>query len=93
MEQLDIQRQVIEIIRRQCAESGGIHRTQPITVKTAIQEELEFDSIMLVVLQIEVEDLFHIRFNPAEEDFRQIFSTVGTLCASIQGHIEADDEK
>lgn len=92
MEQLDIQRQVITIIRKQCADSGVLHGTQPITAETAIQKDLEFDSIMLVVLQIEIEDLFRIRFNPAEEDFRQIFSTVGTLCASIQSHIETDYE-
>lgn len=93
MEQLDIQRQIIEIIYKQCADSDVLRRTQPITAETAIQKELEFDSIMLVVLQIEIEDLFHIRFDPAEEDFRQIFSTVGTLCASIQSHIETDDER
>lgn len=92
MKLLDIQRQVIEIIQKQCADSGVPRRTQPITAETAIREELAYDSIMLVVLQIEIEDRFRFRFNPAEEDFLQIFSTVGALCASIQRHIDIHDE-
>ena len=47
MEQLDIQRQIIEIIHKQCADSDVLRRTQPITAETAIQKELEFQSCWL----------------------------------------------
>ncbi len=56
-------------------------------METLIRDELAFDSVTLVVLQIEVEDAFRIRFDPAREDFLTIFSSVGELCAAVRRHM------
>ena len=42
---------------------------------------------MLVVLQIDIEDAFHIRFDPVEEDLQQVFLSVRTLMDSVQNHM------
>lgn len=55
-----------------------------ITMDTDIRHDLGFDSITLVVLQIELEDEFHIRFNPAEDDLEKIFTTVQVISGYIQ---------
>ncbi len=56
-------------------------------METLIRDELAFDSVTLVVLQIEVEDAFRIRFDPAREDFLTIFSSVRELCAAVRRHM------
>ncbi len=55
-----------------------------ITMDTDIRRDLGFDSITLVVLQIELEDEFHIRFNPAEDDLEKIFTTVQVISDYIK---------
>ena len=42
---------------------------------------------MLIVLQIDIEDAFHIRFDPVEEDLQQVFLSVRTLTDSVQSHM------
>ena len=55
-----------------------------ITMDTDIRRDLGFDSIMLVVLQIELEDEFHIRFNPVKDVLENIFTTVRMISGYIQ---------
>ena len=55
-----------------------------ITMDTDIRRDLGFDSIMLVVLQIELEDEFNIRFNPVKDDLENIFTTVRMISGYIQ---------
>lgn len=84
----DIVHMVSEAVEKRYRESPFSIPGQEVTPSTALREELEFDSLTLVVLQIEIEDLFHIRFNPATEDLRTVFQTVQTLSDGIQRHLE-----
>lgn len=83
MDQTVLQGQVIELIAKQYRESLAFQPEVPITMETSIVRDLGFDSLMLVVLQIEVEDAFQIRFDFVSEDFQKTFSSVGTLCDSV----------
>lgn len=58
-----------------------------VTKESELLDDLGFDSIMLIVLQVEIEDTFHIRFNPVDEDLQQIFMSVQTLADYVQDHI------
>lgn len=82
-----VQRRVLELVTNRYRAESGFQPEREITMETSIRDELAFDSIMLVVLQIEVEDAFHIRFDPAQEDFLTIFSNVRELCAAVRRHM------
>ena len=55
-----------------------------------IRKDLGFDSTMLVVLQVDIEDEFHIRFNPLEEDIRSIFTTINNISTYVQMRLGKD---
>ncbi len=55
--------------------------------QSRLKEDLQMDSLMLVVFQVEVEDRFRFRFDNFTDDFEEIFSTMGTLCDYIEGHV------
>lgn len=50
-----------------------------------LHEDLGLDSVSLVTLQVEVEDLFGIRFDPMETDLVSVFSTFGSLASYLTG--------
>lgn len=87
MDQTVLQSQVIELITKLYRESPAFQPDKPITRETAIIRDLEFDSLMLVVLQIEVEDTFQIRFDFVSEDIQKTFSSVGALCDSVWNYV------
>lgn len=83
-----IEEQVLELVRCRCEHSVRENEDTEITAETDIRADLGFDSIMLVVLQIDIEDTFHIRFDPMEDDFQLIFTTVRALCDYVQRRLE-----
>lgn len=85
---------LIELVKKQFQDSIAYREGVLITADTDIFRELEFDSLMLVVLQVDIEDAFQIRFNPIEVDMQTLFSTVGSLAEYISRQIEtgAQDE-
>ena len=82
-----IKNRIMEIVTEMFCNSAGYRKDVTINAEARIRDELGFDSVMLIVLQIDIEDAFHIRFNPAEEDLRQIFTSVKTLTDYVQNHI------
>lgn len=46
---------------------------------TRLAEDLQLDSFSIITLQVAIEDNFHIRFDPLEDDFVEIFCTMGQL--------------
>lgn len=73
-------KEIIEYILRKDSRSSDI----PMTKDTALRENIGLDSIDLVVLQIEVEDRWNIRFDPFQDDFQKIFCSIGTLCEFLE---------
>lgn len=53
-----------------------------------LQEDLEMESLQLVELQIELETAFSITFDPIEDDFFEIFQTIGTLYDAVAKKLE-----
>ena len=57
---------------------------QQITKDMALREDIGLDSIDLVVLQIEIEDRWNMRFDPLEDDFSRIFHSADSLCKYLE---------
>lgn len=83
----ETENKIIEIVTEMFRNSAVYNKDVTVNAETQIQDELGFDSIMLIVLQIDIEDAFHIRFDPVEEDLQQVFLTVRTLTDSVQNHM------
>lgn len=47
-------------------------------------DDLSFDSLALVNLQVGLEDQFDFMFDPISDDFDKIFDTVDSICNYIQ---------
>ena len=73
----ETENRIIEIVTEMFRNSAGYNKDVTVSAKSQIQDELGFDSIMLIVLQIDIEDAFHIRFDPVEEDLQQVFCRYG----------------
>lgn len=55
---------------------------------TDIQKDLGFDSIVVVVLLIKLEDFFHIRFDALSTDLGTVFTTIQSISEYIGQHME-----
>lgn len=84
--------QAVLCVKNVCRQSEKIIK-EPIQKNMRLRDDLGFDSIDLVVLQVELEDYFHIRFDPLEDDFIKIFNSVGTLCECLEVKIGKNDDK
>ena len=78
---------IMEIVVGMFQNSAEYDQKRVINTGTRIRDELGFDSVMLIVLQIDIEDAFQIRFDPAQEGLQQIFTSVRTLTDYVQSHI------
>lgn len=56
-----------------------------------LRDDIGLDSIDLVILQIDIEDRFHIRFDPLKDDFSEIFYSIGTLCEFLEKKTGGED--
>ena len=83
----ETEHRIIGIVTEMFRNSAEYNKGITINAETKIQEELGFDSVMLVVLQIDIEDAFQIRFDPVEEDLQQVFLSARTLTDSVQSHM------
>lgn len=84
----NIKEKLINIIINRLPQWTFYDNDASITEQTHIRKDLGLDSISLVIMQIELEDAFQIRFDTTREDFREVFSTVGALSECIVKHIE-----
>jgi acyl carrier protein len=64
-------------------------KAKDICLESNLKDDLGFDSISLVELQILIEEKFNIRFNPIETDLSEVFKTI----ASLQEYLEKNIEK
>ncbi len=71
---------VINVIKKTC-EKDVVSYCHILTIdrNTNLRLDLELDSISLVVLQINLEDVFGIQFDPLKDDFEKIFCTVESV--------------
>ena len=83
----ETENRIIGIVSEMFRNSAGYNSDITVSAESKIRDELEFDSIMLIVLQIDIEDAFQIRFDPVEEDLQQVFLSVRTLTDSVQSHM------
>ena len=79
--------QLLGIVREIYLDSAGAEAEKEITMDTDIKKDLGFDSIMLVVLQIQIEDTFHIRFDLVQDDFQTIFTTVRNIFNYVRKYL------
>jgi len=50
-----------------------------------IVEDLGFDSIQLINLQVTLEDTFDFMFDPIDDDFSVIFYNIDSICKYLEG--------
>lgn len=55
--------------------------------------DLGFDSINLLYLQVAVEDEFDIKFDPVQDDFSEIFKDIKSLCDYVENNWEIKSEE
>lgn len=79
--------QLLGIVREIYLDSAGAEAEKEITMDTDIKKDLGFDSIMLVVLQIQIEDTFHIRFDLVQDNFQTIFTTVRNIFNCVRKYL------
>jgi acyl carrier protein len=51
----------------------------PPETQARLREDLGLDSLHLVEFQVAIEDAFRVTFDPADEEFLDAFSTIGSL--------------
>lgn len=77
MEQNQIFDKVVRIIH------DVLENEEVVTREATLVDDLMFDSVSLLYLQVAVEDEFDIRFDPLTDDFTSIFYSVDSLCKNI----------
>lgn len=88
---MDVEQKLIELILNRIQDPSEQKDERNVTPDTDIRKDLGFDSIMLVILQIDIEDAFQIRFDPVHDDLQKIFTTVKAMGEYVRRCLE--DEK
>ena len=73
---------IMEVLQKHHKEFG-----REIQGNVLLKDDLGLDSIDLVILQVELEDKFRIRFEPLEDNFSKIFYSIKTLCDCLEKKI------
>ena len=76
-----------EVLRRQQKDYAG-----KMQASLLLRDDLGLDSIDMVILQVALEDNYHIRFDPLEDDFSKLFYRIGSLCEYLDGKTGGRDE-
>jgi acyl carrier protein len=63
-------------------------KEKKVNLESNLKDDLGFDSISLVELQILIEEEFNIRFNPIETDLSEVFKTIASLIEYLEKNIE-----
>lgn len=58
--------------------------------RSVLLEDLGYDSITKIQLQVEIEDEFEFLFNPLQDDFDDIFSSLERLCQYVMEQTKID---
>lgn len=85
MDEKEIFSRIVRIINHVLEEESAV------TKENILIEDLLFDSVSLLYLQVSIEDEFDIRFDPLTDDFGSIFYNVDNLCIDISKKINGDE--
>ena len=66
--------EVVGCIRTAC--EGTVGEVRP---ESRLREDLNMESLQLVLLQVELESVFGFTFDPLDDDFRKIFQTAESV--------------
>ena len=64
---------------KQCVEAALERSVDNLEPSMSLSDDLEMESLQMVLFQVELEDTFGISFDPIEDDFFEIFSTIGSV--------------
>ncbi|MBR4318421.1 MAG: acyl carrier protein [Oscillospiraceae bacterium] len=78
-----MEQETLEIIKK-CVEKALEKNVPELHFEMSLSDDLEMESLQIVMLQVELEDAFGISFDPMEDDFFQIFSTVGGVYTAVK---------
>lgn len=70
---------VVGCIQTACEGTAGEVRPE-----SRLREDLDMESLQLVLLQVELESAFGFTFDPLDDDFRKIFQTVGSVYSYVK---------
>lgn len=75
---------VVSCIQAAC--EGNVGEVRP---ESRLQEDLDMESLQLIMLQVELESAFHFTFDPLDDDFRKIFETAGSVYCYVKDQTDA----
>lgn len=78
MERSEMRKRLEKIMTENIPKLKGKEELMRLDV-TRIADDLQMDSFDIVTLQVVLEDNFGFEFNPLEDDFEEIFQTMGNL--------------
>lgn len=69
----------------QTAREGAVGEVRP---GSRLREDLNMESLQLVLLQVELESVFGFTFDPLDDDFRKIFETAESVYSYVKGRAD-----
>ena len=69
---------------RQCIETALEQEVPSVSPEMLLVRDLGMESIHIVTLQVELEEMFGIQFDPLEDDFYAIFQSVDSVYKTIE---------
>lgn len=79
MTSTDLQREIVEILRRECRVEG------PVSAETRLVEDLGLDSLQFLALAVALENRFRL---PLDEDPERPPATLGDLQSLVQQRLD-----
>lgn len=86
----EICEQCISLLHNILMKQRGVILLPKISESSRLKEDLQMDSLLLIMLQVELEDTFQFRFDYYEDDFEEIFQSVRTICDYIERHLKGE---
>ena len=71
----------------ECIKKVMEDKEQNILPESRLQDDLLMESIHILMLQVALEETFYFQFDPMEDNFRQIFATVNSVCDYVSKHV------
>lgn len=69
---------------KKCVEAALECQVEQFYANMSLTDDLDMESLQIVTLQIELEDEFNISFDPLEDDFFEIFRTIGSIYSTVK---------
>lgn len=75
----EVEKRILECLNRVLSVS-----VETLGTEVNLRDELEMDSMTMVMFQVEIEETFQFTFDPIEDDFGEIFETIGSLSSYLE---------